>query len=443
MEPDALPDLPPPDPESSPSLDLLLSNARRFHELHPSPVQDNLMVNLPDEPHDQHAAATRVVVHARVLEFIDRFLEYKRLHGTAVEQDIYRNMTRPEFIARLICKRPLSFLGPSDRTLLRTEIRPKGSDWKLVGTAEEKQSSIQMASYLSYDEMAISAMIGVSSPTTFINSGGRYNEGKRGPSCSYISHGVVIGLCGCRFHHPDRMESQFIVVRRPKGKPKYDEGLRAIWAWFYGTPSFPTHEEARHAFEAGSERFSRLGPNFFDADIFKKRITITLETAFADANDRALSAGKRAYVHLVGLGLGVWKVHGWQTRWFVDAVADVLQRVAYPNVAIVDFAWFKLSPATCGDVSNGGTFQAPNGNAVQIQFSERDPASPLCDVDDEDVLLFSTYAWDGNAFPGNEIYLGSLSSSGDPAAAACCTIYELHNPYINPYYAKVFTAGEF
>lgn len=50
--------------------------------------------------------------------------------------------------------------------------------------------------------------------------------------------------------------------------------------------------------------------------------------------------------------------------------------------------------------------------------------------------MTACFAWDSNAFPGNEYWLGRghLAASGDPAAAACCTIPFVQNPEINKEY---------
>lgn len=46
-------------------------------------------------------------------------------------------------------------------------------------------------------------------------------------------------------------------------------------------------------------------------------------------------------------------------------------------------------------------------------------------------LLVVSYAWDGNAQPGNEFWMGKLASTGDSSTAASCQVSELHNPFIN------------
>lgn len=47
---------------------------------------------------------------------------------------------------------------------------------------------------------------------------------------------------------------------------------------------------------------------YFNTHICRERTRLTAETFLMEANHRAREAGKKAYVHLVGLGLGVWKV---------------------------------------------------------------------------------------------------------------------------------------
>ena len=60
----------------------------------------------------------------------------------------------------------------------------------------------------------------------------------------------------------------------------------------------------------GKRRAKKLPTaEFFHKHVYEQRIRITAETFLIEANHRAkLAAGKKAYVHVVGLGLGVWKM---------------------------------------------------------------------------------------------------------------------------------------
>jgi hypothetical protein len=163
--------------------DDLVANIHAFEN--PLPARQNRVseiVSRSDDPQStkvqilKDAINTRVIVHCRVLELIHEFLQVKVQFGSAVEKSLYKEMTQEGFIQRLILKRPLSFIGTSDDTLGRdARMVPNAANlWRHVGTEHEKEPLV-LGEYLSYDEIVISALIGVSSPTYFINSGGRFN----------------------------------------------------------------------------------------------------------------------------------------------------------------------------------------------------------------------------------------------------------------------------
>ena len=55
-----------------------------------------------------------------------------------------------------------------------------------------------------------------------------------------------------------------------------------------------------------SKKLKRI--EYFNKHVYDQRIRITAETFLMEANHRAKVAGKKAYVHVVGLGLGVWRI---------------------------------------------------------------------------------------------------------------------------------------
>ncbi|KAI1364608.1 hypothetical protein F5Y08DRAFT_339524 [Xylaria arbuscula] len=383
----------------------------------PPPITSNSVRNFNPETIRKDAQATRVVVHHRFPQLVQRFLEHKRRHGSRIEKALYHaGWTWQQQTARLIEKRPLVFMGGGDFTKLRNgeEIGAAFRKWDRVGTEDERQNEhLVLRDYLSYDEIMLGSLIGVSGPSYFVNDGNRYNHGQLGKTGDFEPRGIIVGLVGARFEREDRMDSALLLksVRNPKQHPE----LKDIFLEFFGGTRNPRET--------------------FDENLYKARIRISADILFLEASRRARAAGKKAHVYVVGLGLGVWALHGFgkQTLRYVEAFIESLEHLGHDlhYIATVEFAWFDQS---LGLNSRSMTFNAgASHTSIDVRFTRRNPAEKLRGPDANHLLVLS-YAWDGNAFPGNEYWCGSLSASGDPAAACMSTIGELHNPMTNPGY---------
>jgi len=405
------------------------------------PTRDNRIAAIAgDDPVKQeqiaqHAAGVYPIAHHKVLTLMERFLDHKRAVGSEREKEVYDGMTVPQLATRLLTKRPLALLGTYDAYLLRDGVSRGHGGFEAIGTDQEgvgegeNTHQLILRNNLSYDEMQISALLGVSVPTYFINNGNRYNACRPGEAGSYQENGVYVGLVGARFEKPGLMESAHIKITAGVNTPKNGYGAEPvpvdspkaqwlkIWAEFYGIDHFPTHTE--RAMQSGE----LARGDFFDKEIYKKRLEMSILPYLMDANARAAAAEKQAYCHVVGLGTGVWAVPGVpQEEYMLEVYADILANNDLPNIADVDFSYFR--PQSIAGIADGEKL-----NGKTIHFSRRDPADKL---DDANKLLVAMYAWDGGSYAGNEYWLGSLTASGDPAAACCSTIAELQNPEINP-----------
>ncbi|KAJ1556385.1 hypothetical protein HK405_012294 [Cladochytrium tenue] len=483
-----------------------------------------------------HAAATRVVLHSRVLTLIDNFLALKLCTGSHTEHAVYQSLgwSARAFVERLFLRRALVFLEPADRTsvvrfgptdaagereILGVDyLGPALRAWELVGSDLE-DPKLRMEDYLTYHEMQISALIGVSVPTYFINRGQRDNRSIPADPTKdpFVSSGVYIGLVGARFENILKMEREYCLVEEGHSTQergfgqRFDhllfdravQALRAVrsglvdvssaatiidsklanvarmhmWARFLelgtddgnGIPSqnnaiLPAFQPSRHSRSEISSAVSLPVSGFahkayLNVAAYLARIRISAETLLMEASDRAAEAGTAngtaappVYVHVVGLGLGVWQVHRDQpamyVRAFGDSILSLVRNRRIPHIAVVDFSWVN-GVAECAGASHGQRVRVNQGgtggdsnvyDGPEIRFSRRNPADPLPRPphpsqggEAGEYLLVACYAWDSNSFPGNEYWSGMLSSSGDPAAACCSTIAELQNPYINPY----------
>ncbi|KAJ2988309.1 hypothetical protein NUW58_g4044 [Xylaria curta] len=379
-------------------------------EINP-PIVSNSVANFDCETIRSDALNTRIVVHSRFPALVQRFLTHKRLRGSSAEKALYHaGWTWQQQVARLVEKRPLVFIGGDDFTVLRSGNHIGGAymEWDRVGTEEESVNRhLFLKDYLSYDEIMLSSLIGVSGPSYFINDGRRKNIGRLAKAGDFEPRGIIVGLVGARFEREDRMDSVYVLrsVRNPRQHPE----LRDAFHSFFGKSRDPTVK--------------------FDAEMYKARIRITADILFIEANQRAKAVGKKAYVYIVGLGLGVWARDPEQSRLYVLAFLTSLENLSdsISHVGTVEFGYidsasrFKSGPMVFGI----------HQTVINVKFSRRNPTEKLGGIDENHLLIVS-YAWDGNAFPGNEYWIGALAATGDPAAACMSTISELHNPMINP-----------
>jgi hypothetical protein len=377
-----------------------------------------------------YAANTNPFYHSKILHLIHTFLHYKRLYGLPTEQKLYQTLSDKQFIQRLFLQRPIVFIGSNDYYLLY-------DGQSGIHLLDNDNDDINLNNSLSYDEILISALLSIASPTDFINCGNRHNIG----ICTYeplLKNVIYIASVGARFEKPNYMEWVYIMITPTQnissnGYGQVNESPRyyfmKMWADLYNVPYLLTYEELMLYKETHPNQFHlryvQCMNGYFDREIYKKRIRLVIEPFLLEANSRARD-NQSVFVHVVGIGLGVWQIHSCQLSDYVDVYATILQEVPLPNISEICFSWINVQ--SCGGIENQEYFtNTAAGNPIQIFFSNRNPG----DMIPNNRLLVAQYPWDGNAYPGNEYWIGSLSQSGDPAAACCSYISELQNPRIN------------
>gem|GEM_PF-1001687 len=366
------------------------------------------------------------LMHNKVTSLMNDFLTYKKLYGSDIEKALYATMNINDFINRLLTQRPLTFYLSSDNYLLKGGGSGIGG-FEAIGTESEK-SPLLLENYLSYDEMQISALLGVSTPTYFINNGNRYNAAIPGAAGSYQETGIYMGLVGARLEKENVMEWQHVVITPEQNTLEKGYGLTSskpvshltVWEKLYGV-QFPTYQEAEQDKSGEYVRVNGFS-GLINKDVYKKRIRLTIAPFLFDAQKRGEEVNKQVYLRPVALGLGNWTPRELQkplTFLMLEVYRELINELALTKITDIEFLWFDAQMNL-------------SKNGLTVKYTQGNPADKL-QGEDSKKLLVSCFAWDGNSYPGNEYWLGigSLGASGDPAAICCSTVAELQNPLIN------------
>jgi hypothetical protein len=368
------------------------------------------------------------VIHEYALYLCSIFLAHQAKFG--LRRDFYKNMSLVDFIDRLLSKRAVMFMGSVDHYLLLNGKSGSGN-WENVGTPNETLPLV-LDNCLSYDEIKLSALLSVSSHTYFINDGDRNNCGTFEENRGKVEeNGVIVGLIGPRLEKPRVMEYREIIKTKGQNTSLYGYGscevpsVQSEFLKFYDDVN-ATYDQLLDQMKSNNDRYLNLGRDrFFDKLMYQKRIALSIDTLLLEANERAKNENTKAYVHVVGLGLGVWKISLEQDKFFMDTFAERLEYLSGVLTHISDIRFAYIRHKMAGRYENGDRVQG-----ITLHMENKNPQDKLTG-ENEGKLLVVSYPWDGNALPGNEFWGGSLNGSGDPAAAASSQVAELHNWHIN------------
>ena len=375
-------------------------------DITPFPIETNSILSNKFENNDVYKNMTETypLCHGSVLSLAYQFILLKKTYGSSVEKKLYKNMTLIQFFDRISTKRAVVFYQKYDSYMLRNG--KKGSErWGLVGTEaeniENSSSTPKLENYLSYDELLISALCGISSPTHFINDGSRRNNGRFDKTGNiYPIKGIYSGLIGARFEKPNFMEYSLMIITADQNtfdngygfykklqnknlnhidkhiddeyfldqikasKDKFKQRkplIRNIFESFYSRDYFPQYttinqicndetsdkindkQEIKKIKDRYFQDIRRYGQNkpYLDIEMFRRRIRISLELFIFDCDKRSKQENKNGFIHLVGLGAGYWSFNKiFQDQEMVKVIIEIIKDSVLSSISCIYFSWF-------------------------------------------------------------------------------------------------------
>ena len=368
-------------------------------------------------------------------------------------------LTVEEKIDRMLRCRPLSFYTSSDHTKYKDN-KPSLSTY----TTDDyiKNSEKHPHELMNYDEIAVSALLGVSCYTPIYNSGERSNGGviEYQENPPWI---VLIGLVGPRFEktRDNLMEAAHMMVSKSHikengyGIDKIPNPKLKFWEELYDVDHFPSYKEAQND---KSGLYLTNYNDYLNIDVYKKRLRLVFCPFIQDAICRGQQFNKKIHLFVTGLGLGHWGIEDPSSKQdqrniyvntFVECLLTELLSSSKIhaeggggrgrtkllssskiNICNVTFSWIKINSELKKTIID----KLLNEHEIVCEFTENKKEKEMGSIANNcrDKLIVAMYAWDGNAYPGNEFYDKAWDASGDPAAACCTAISILQSPEGNP-----------
>jgi hypothetical protein len=459
-------------------------------------IYENIRERIISKKEDiiSYGIACYPIIHNDLIKLIKAFIKHKIKYGSSIEKEYYTtNFTElvnnntlirkviSKYINRLLFKRPKTFYMESDQCKFRTNQKKHNNGvqkYDTIGiTDHESEENLTLENTISYNEMEIAAMVSMSWKTPIFNIGNRTNgfeDPKITRNMIKDPFVIYIGCIGARFErkpsnggHPDKigkMEYRFMIINEDQNTKDNGYGVVGLssesqylkmWHNFFvgGDDNFPVYEDAAYEealFTSDYTKINILGETcYLNNKIYKARMRMSILPFLLEAENRGKVEGKEVYCHLVGLGIGVWAVDAYtQALLLYEIYYEILNEIKFNKIKVLDFSWFPKPPElpnkppglpnklTDYEKYEGRIKELINNeNKIKIILSRNEPFEQ--NEDKHNKLIVAQFAWDSNAYPGNEFWIGQLDASGDPAAACCSGIAAMYEELNNGENQKV------
>lgn len=389
----------------------------------------------------EHALASHPITHDQVKKIIVQFVDHMAKHGSTAEKAIFEPMSQfPEDeqvrqeIDRCLKLRPMVFWSASDDYVLRDGRRGRGG-FEEIGTDEEK-SPLVLKRFISYKEMKISELLSVIGSTHFIKRQGLDIEPQ--PS------GHFAAVVGSRFERHYVMAFQDLVINKKQNTKENGYGKDAdptnpktiylrMWAKsVYDMDYFPSFDEISDSKDVDKDvNYPRIQYKYeseseityFNVPAYIQRVKLSLVPYFLYANQTASDANKLGYIRVPGIGLGAWNVNHshFLANLLVQACREIIDEYPLPFISDIEFAHF-------GIYKHESLPADKVYKDIKVHYTRNDFSAP---PQTKGTMLFSGFAWDGNAMEANEL-LDGHDESVDAKAGKSSLILLTQTPECNP-----------
>lgn len=370
-------------------------------------------------------------------------------------ETVYGSLNAEGLVQRLIKMRPIVFFKGTDHFVLRSTpltCRPGGKKWHNVANIPNKKQNDHpfLCGYISYDEMLLSALVNMSTPTFYVSDGSQKNPIAL-PTRPFIPEGVLCGIVGARLTKRGFMENRFVFPRNENDKSFFDVHhsdqfwVEKVFPEAFPEKKIPTEKEIRMK----PSLYGQIYKDGINVVYFKKRLAMTVVPFLKEAERRGVEKERQVVASVPGIGSGVWR-GSVDSRVIVDLIVTVIleyfdndfdvTNLSYlvalypPETNLKVYQSFKpskqISSISIDELHSTVTVAFKGQSEVLTIYNRPRFVAQILPEKFKHCLSVAAYAWDGNSYPGNNYWVDSFSSF-DPQAILCSCLGQFQNPEVN------------